>query len=105
MGAERKVKVLLEPRQRESNTEGKGDPARSRLVEAVGAARNRAQAKRRKAREPWVSRSLAAKPEVCRSAACIGDGIRVKFCVPYPGRSAGLRAKSAVAAENERTRR
>jgi len=74
-------------------------------VEAVGAARNRAQAKRRKAHAPWVSRSLAAKPDVCWSDGCIGDGVRVKFCVPYPGRSAGLRVMSAVAAEDERTRR
>ena len=94
----------MEPRQRESNTESKGSTARDCLVEAVGAARNRAQAKRRKARKPWVSLSLEAKPEICWSAACIGDGVRVKFCVPYPGRSAGLRS-NAVAAEDERTRR
>ena len=101
---ERKVKVPLEPRQMESNTEGRGGPARTRSMEAVGAARNRAKAKRRKACEPWVSRSLATKPKVCRSAVCIGDGIRVKFCVSYPGRSAGLRGDT-VAAEDERTRR
>ncbi len=83
----------------------RGVPARGRLVEAVGATRNRAQAKRRKAYVPWVSRSPAAKPEVCWSVGCIGDGIRVKFCVSYPGRSAGLRAMSTVAAEDERTRR
>jgi len=88
----------------ESNTEGKGDPARGRLVEAVGATRNRAKAKRRKVHTSWVSRSLAAKPEICWSTACIGDGVRVKFCVPYPGRSAGLRGDT-VATENERTRR
>ena len=63
----------------ESNAEGRGGPARARPMEAVGAARNRAQAKRRKARTSWVSRSRAAKPEICRSTACIGDGIRVKF--------------------------
>ena len=73
-------------------------------MEAVGATRNRAKAKRRKARQPWVSRSLAAKPEIRWSVACIGDGIRVKFCVSYPGRSAGLRGET-VAAEDERTRR
>lgn len=83
----------------------RGVPARGRLVEAVGATRNRAQAKRRKAHAPWVSRSPAAKPEVCWSVGCIGDGIRVKFCVPYPGRSAGLRVMSTVAAEDERTKR
>lgn len=104
MGAEQKVKVPLEPRQKESNTEGKGYSARGGLLEAVGAARNRAQAKRRKARKPWVSLSLEAKPEICWSAACIGDGVRVKFCVSYPGRSAGLRGNT-VAAEDERTRR
>jgi hypothetical protein len=83
----------------------RGVPARGRLVEAVGATRNRAQAKRRKAYVPWVSRSPAAKPEVCWSVGCIGDGIRVKFCVSYPGRSAGLRVMSTVVAEDERTRR
>jgi len=88
----------------ESNAKGKGGPARARTMEALGAARNRAKAKRRKARTSWVSRSPAAKPEICRSTACIGDGIRVKFCVSYPGRSAGLRGNT-VAAENERTRR
>lgn len=74
-------------------------------MEVVGAARNRAQAKHRKARKPWVSQPPVVKPDFCWSAACIGDGIRVKFCVSYPGRSAGLRAMSAVAAEDERTRR
>jgi hypothetical protein len=83
----------------------RGVPARGRPMEAVGAARNRAQAKRRKAYEPWVSRSPAAKPDFCWTVGCIGDGIRVKFCVPYPGRSAGFRAMSTVTAENERTRR
>jgi hypothetical protein len=104
MNTERKVKVPLEPRQMESNAEGRGGTARYRPMEAVGAARNRAKAKRRKACEPWVSRSLAAMPEICRSAACIGDGVRVKFCVSYPGRSAGLRGDT-VAAKDERTRR
>jgi hypothetical protein len=65
--------------------ESRGVPARGCLVEAVGATRNRAQAKRRKAHAPWVSRSSAAKPKVCWSVGCIGDGIRVKFCVSYPG--------------------
>jgi hypothetical protein len=48
-------------------------------MEAVGAARNRAQAKRRKARESWVSQPLVAKPEICRSAARIGDGFVRNF--------------------------
>ena len=104
MNTERKVKVPLEPRQMESNAEGRGGTARYCPMEAVGAARNRAKAKRRKASSPWVSRSPAATPEICRSVGCIGDGVRVKFCVSYPGRSAGLRRK-AVAAEDERTRR
>jgi len=73
-------------------------------MEAVGAARNRAQAKRRKACEPWVSQPPEAKPDVCWSAVCIGDGVRVKLSVSYLGRSAGLRGDT-VAAENERTRR
>lgn len=50
-------------------------------MEVVGAARNRAQAKHRKARKPWVSQPLVAMPDICWSAACIGDGVRVKFCV------------------------
>jgi hypothetical protein len=73
-------------------------------MEAVGAARNRAQAKRRKAREPWVSQPPVAKPDICWSAARIGDGIRVKLSEPYLGRSAGLRGDT-VAAEDARTRR
>ena len=73
-------------------------------MEAVGAARNRAQAKRRKALEPWVSQLPVAKPDFCWSAGCIGDGVRVKLSVTYPGRAAGLRGDT-VAAEDERTRR
>ena len=74
-------------------------------MEVVGATRNRAKAKHRKARTSWVSQPPVAKPDICWSAACMGDGIRVKFCVSYPGRSAGFRAMSSVAAEDERTRR
>ena len=88
----------------ESIPEGRGGPARARPMEAVGAARNRAKAKRRKAHAPRVSRSPAAKPEVCRWVGCIGDGVRAKFCVSYPGRSAGLRGDT-VTAKDERTRR
>jgi hypothetical protein len=73
-------------------------------MEAVGAARNRAQAKRRKAREPWVSQPSVVKPNICWTAACIGDGVRVKLSVPYLGRPAGLRGDTVVA-ENARTRR
>jgi hypothetical protein len=73
-------------------------------MEAVGAARNRAQAKRRKARTPWVSQPPVAKPDVCWSAACIGDGVRVKLSVPYLGRPAGFRGDT-VTAEDARTRR
>jgi hypothetical protein len=73
-------------------------------MEAVGAARNRAQAKRRKARTPWVRQPSVPKPDFCWSAACIGDGVRVKLSVSYPGRAAGLRGDT-VAAEDERTRR
>jgi hypothetical protein len=104
MGRKKKVKVLLEPRQTESNTEDRGAPARGRPMEVVGAARNRAKAKHRKARMPWVSQPSVAKPDICWSAVRIGDGIRVKLSVPYPGRSAGLRG-STVAAEDARTRR
>jgi hypothetical protein len=105
MGTEVKVKVLLEPRQTESSTEDRGVPARARPMEVAGAARNRAQAKHRKACSPWVSQLPVTKPDICWSAVCIGDGIRVKFCVPYPGRSAGFRGVTTVVAENERTRR
>jgi hypothetical protein len=73
-------------------------------MEAVGAARNRAQAKRRKAHEPWVSQPSVTKPHFCWSAGCIGDGVRVKLSVSYPGRAAGLRGDTVVA-ENEGTRR
>ena len=105
MGAEWKVKVLLEPRQTESNTEDKGGLVRARLVEVVSAARNRAQAKHRKADVPWVSQPSVTMPDICWSARRIGDGIRAKLSVPYLGRSAGLRGTTAVAAEDERTRR
>lgn len=73
-------------------------------MEAVGAARNRAQAKRRKAREPWVSQPPVAKPEVCRSAACIGDGF-VRISAFLPRESCRPPGVTPVAAENERTRR
>ena len=73
-------------------------------MEAVGAARNRAQAKRRKAHEPRVSQLPVTKPSICWSAGCIGDGVRAKLSVSYPGRAAGLRGNT-VAAENARTRR
>jgi hypothetical protein len=81
MGRKLKVKVLLETRQTESNTEDKGGPVRGRLVEVVGAARNRAKAKHRKARVSWVSQPPVAKPVVCQTASCIGDGVRVKLSV------------------------
>ena len=63
MGRKSKVKVLLESRQTESNTEDKGGAVRCRLVEVVGAARNRAKAKHRKAFEPRVSQPPVVKPE------------------------------------------
>jgi len=40
MNTERKVKVPLEPKQMESNAEGRGGTARYRPMEAVGAARS-----------------------------------------------------------------
>jgi hypothetical protein len=73
-------------------------------MEAVGAARNRAQAKRRKARKPWVSQLLVAKPEVCRSAACIGDGF-VRISAFLPGEICRPPWATTVAAEDERTKR
>ena len=104
MGRKKKVKVLLEPRQTESNIEDKGGLARGRLVEVLDAVRNRAKAKHRKARVPWVSQPSVAKPDICWSAGCIGAGVCVKLSVPYLGRSAGLRGDT-VAAEDARTRR
>jgi hypothetical protein len=73
-------------------------------MEALGAARNRAKAKHRKAFRPWVSQPSVAKPDICWSAGRTGDGVRVNLSVPYPGRSAGLRGDT-VAAEDARTRR
>jgi hypothetical protein len=105
MGRKKKVKVLLEPRQTESSTEARGVPARARPMEGAGAAWNRAKAKHRKAFEPWVSQPSVVKPDICWSAGCIGAGVCVNLSVPYLGRSAGLRAMSAVAAEDARTRR
>ena len=93
MGRKLKVKVLLETRQTESNTESKGRSARICLVEAVGAARNRAKAKHRKAWESWVSQPPVAKPVVCQATLCIGDGVRVKLSVLTRGDSAGLRGQ------------
>lgn len=65
MGRKKKVKILLEPRQTESNIEDKGGLVRGRLVEVLDAARNRAKAKHRKAHVSWVSRLPAAKPDIC----------------------------------------
>jgi hypothetical protein len=50
-------------------------------MEAVGAARNRAQAKHRKARASWVSQPSVVKPAVCQTSVCIGAGVRVKLSV------------------------
>jgi hypothetical protein len=50
-------------------------------MEVVGAARNRAQAKHRKAREPRVRQLPVPKPDVCRAAARTGDGVRAKLSV------------------------
>ena len=105
MGRKQKVKVLLEPRQRESNTEDKGGLARGRLVEVVCAAWNRAKAKHRKACKSWVSEPLVAKPEVCWSTACIGDGFVRNFLTLTRGDLSASRGTPLVIAKNERTRR
>jgi len=81
MGRKLKVKVLLEPRQTESSIEARGVLARARPMEGAGAARNRAQAKHRKAFEPWVSQPPVVKPDICWSAGCIGAGVCVKLSV------------------------
>jgi len=104
MGRKKKVKVLLEPRQTESNIEDKGDLARGRLVEVLDAARNRAKAKHRKAHVSWVSQPSVVKPDICWSTGRIGDGLCANLSVPYLGRSVGLRGNT-VAAEDARTRR
>jgi hypothetical protein len=104
MGTEPEVKVLLRPRQKELNTESKGDIARCRLVEAVGAARTRAKAKHRKAREPWVSLPLEAKPEICWSAACIGDGFERSSVHLTRGDLTVSRASARVVIKDARTR-
>jgi len=104
MGTESEVKVLLELRQRESNTEDKGGSARARLVEVVGATWNRAKAKHRKARAAWVSQPPVAKPEICWSSVCIGDGVQAKFCVLTRGDLPASQAQAWVAVEDERTR-
>jgi hypothetical protein len=64
MGRKEKVKVLLEPRQTESNIEDKGDLARGRLVELLDAARKRPKAKHRKAHVSWVSQLPVVKPDM-----------------------------------------
>ena len=104
MGRKSKVKVLLESRQTESNTEDKGGSARGRLVEVVGAARNRAKAKHRKALVPRVSQPPVVKPESVERPGSIGDGVRAKLSDPYSGRPAGFRGDT-VTAKDERTRR
>ena len=50
-------------------------------MEVVGEVPNQAKAKRRKARDPWVSRPPAAKPEVRSAGARSGDGVGTKFRV------------------------
>lgn len=72
-------------------------------MEAVGAARNRAQAKRRKARGPWVSQPLVAKPDICWSAECIGDGF-VRNSASLPRETCRPPWATTVTAEDERTR-
>ena len=104
MGTEPEVKVLLRPRQTELNTESKGGIVRCRLVEAVSAARTRAKAKHRKAREPWVSLPSEAKPEICWSAACIGDGFERSSVDLTRGALAASRALARVVIKDARTR-
>ena len=104
MGTEPEVKVLLRPRQKELNTESNGGIARCRLMEAVGAARTRAKAKHRKAPEPWVSLPQEAKPEVCWSAGCIGDGFERSSVHLTRGDLPASRASARVVVENARTR-
>ena len=65
-------------------------------MEAVGAARNRAQAKRRKACVPWVSQPTVAKPNILLVGRMYWRRVRVKLSVPYLGRSAGLRGNTVA---------
>ena len=86
---------------------GKGDFARSGLVEAIGGVWNRAQAKRRKAGAPGVSRQTAAKPEVHRGFSCSGDGFTPSpaFLPGELSRPPGRNEPSLVIVEDSRTRR
>ena len=77
MGRKEKVKVLLEPRQTESNIEDKGVLARGRLVEVLDAARNRAKAKHRKAHVSWVSQPSVVKPNVGRPGVLVTGSVRI----------------------------
>jgi hypothetical protein len=58
-----------------------GEPVRGRLVEVVGAVPNRTKVKRRKARDLWVSRLPAVKPNIRLAGARTGDGVGTKFRV------------------------
>ncbi|MEN9578454.1 MAG: hypothetical protein RJA70_1463 [Pseudomonadota bacterium] len=104
MGTEPEVKVLLKPRQTEFNTKSKGRAARHCLMEAVGAVRNRTQVKHRKARVPWVSLPPEAKPDICWSAVCIGDGFERSSVSLTRGDLPASQTSVWVATENERTR-
>jgi hypothetical protein len=50
-------------------------------VEVVSAVPNRTKVKRRKARDPWVSRRPTAKPNIRLAGVRIGDGVGTKFRV------------------------
>lgn len=74
-------------------------------MEVACATRNRAQAKHRKACKSWVSELPVAKPEVCWSTACIGDGLERSFLTVTRGDLSASRGTPLVIAKNERTRR
>ncbi len=77
-----------------------------RLVEVIGAMRNRTKVKRRKAYVSGVRRPAALKPDI-RLGACVLATVLHRVPRSYPGRPLGLRSggkPAAVITENERTR-
>jgi len=62
-------------------------------MEAVGEARNRAQAKRRKARTPWVEQVLSCEARYLLVGRVYWRRGSCEALRSYPERSAGLRGQ------------
>lgn len=88
----------------ELNIESKGGSVRSRLVEAVDAARTRTKVKHRKARTPWMSLPLEAKSKLCRRVSCSGDGFERSAVFLTRGDLSASRAQGRVTTKDARTR-